>query len=478
MPIVSWIYTLAVLGAAVMGVNMTLLLVLGLIYQLPRPLASPPTVWPSVLVQLPIFNERYVIERLIDAAVALDYPADQLTIQVLDDSTDETSALARMRVAYHQARGRRVTYLHRTERTGFKAGALANGLTISPAEYVTVFDADFVPPPDFLRLTIPEFYADPQLGMVQARWSHLNADQNVLTRAQALILDGYFMIYQVARHRAGFLTNFNGSAGVWRTATIESAGGWQGDTLAEDLDLSYRAQLKGWRMSYLPQVTAPAELPVSILAFKRQQARWATGSFQVLRKLGPDLLQARLPLMSKIQGLFQLAGYLPFPLMFISMIGSLPMVLLHQHAPLNWGWLSLISLGLDILLGQVLLYKDWPKRLLSFPVLFMVGIGLTLTNTVATWEAFFGRNHKFIRTPKFSSLNQRETTYILPVDWTTWGELLLALYAFATGFVALERVPTMAPFIFIQAIGFGFTAALGFWQSGGLTRPAKSPESA
>jgi len=234
MLLLSWIYTAALFGLAVFGYNMLLMLGLTAWHRRqPKP-PRPPTVWPPVVVQLPIFNERYVVERLIDAAAALDYPPERLVIQVLDDSTDDTAAIAKARVAHHRARGRKITYHHRADRRGFKAGALATGLRAAPApvEFVAIFDADFVPPPDFLRRTLPAFQADPRLGMVQARWDHLNAEQSVLTRAQALALDGYFTVDQVARSRAGLLMNFNGSAGVWRRACIEAAGGWQGDTLA------------------------------------------------------------------------------------------------------------------------------------------------------------------------------------------------------------------------------------------------------
>ena len=474
MLLLSWIYTAALVGLAVFGYNMLLMLGLTAWHRRqPKP-PRPPTVWPPVVVQLPIFNERYVVERLIDAAAALDYPPERLVIQVLDDSTDDTAAIAKARVAHHRARGRKITYHHRADRRGFKAGALATGLRAAPVpvEFVAIFDADFVPPPDFLRRTLPAFQADPRLGMVQARWDHLNAEQSVLTRAQALALDGYFTVDQVARSRAGLLMNFNGSAGVWRRACIEAAGGWQGDTLAEDLDLSYRAQLKGWRLGYLPDVAAPAELPDSILALKRQQFRWAAGSYQVLRKLGSQLLTARMSPFHKAQGFLHLAGYAVQPLMLIALLLSLPVVLMRGQSPLNLSWLGWAGLG-PVLVGawgQITLRRDWPKRVLYYPILVMIGIGSSLSGTHAMWEAFTGRHHEFARTPKFSSASQRESAYALPLDWTTWGELVLALYALATSLLATELAPDLAPFIFLCALGFGYTAALGFWQAAGPRR--------
>jgi cellulose synthase/poly-beta-1,6-N-acetylglucosamine synthase-like glycosyltransferase len=489
MLLLVWIYAATLIGLALFGFNMLFMLAVAARRRPPsqipdagwgeRP-APPPVEWPHVLVQLPIFNERYVVERLMDAAAALDYPPERLAIQVLDDSTDDTSAIAKARAAHHRARGRQITYHHRARREGFKAGALAAGLRDAPpsAELVAVFDADFVPPPDFLRRIIPSFQSDPRLGMVQARWEHLNAEQNALTRAEALALDGYFTVDQVARSRAGLLMNFNGSAGVWRRVCIEAAGGWQGDTLAEDLDLSYRAQLNGWRLDYLPDVAAPAELPASILALKRQQFRWAAGSYQVLRKVGPRLLAARMPLFRKAQGWLHLAGYIVQPLMLAALLLSLPVVLARGQLPIHLSWLGWAGLG-PVLVGawgQMGLRRDWPKRILYYPVLVAIAIGSSLAGTHALWEAFAGRRCEFARTPKFSSANQRESAYALPIDWTTWGELLLALYALATGLLAVEMAPGLAPFIFLCALGFGCTAAMGFLQNGGVGRMERARE--
>jgi hypothetical protein len=503
--IVYSLYSATMALLAVYAAHMIVLFVAAVWPRAPRPAAPPPAEWPAVLVQLPLFNERYVVERVIDAAAALDYPAGRLFIQVLDDSTDDTSALARARIAHHRARGVNIAYLHRHRREGFKAGALAAGLAAEPrGEFVAVFDADFAPPAEFLRRLVPDFLTDPRLGLMQARWEHLNADHNPITRAQALAFDSYFSVEQVARSRAGWPLNFNGSAGVWRRACIEDAGGWQGDTLAEDFDLSYRAQLRGWRFDYRAEVTAAAELPPTVLAVKRQQFRWAKGAFQVLGKLGMDwmaaphsgerepqrgspaqaplapaphsgerepqrgspaqapLAPAPMPALRKSLGLLHLTGYLPHPLLVLSLLLSLPLVLLGERAP-RWGglgWLSLV-LPLVIAWGQWALRRDWPRTLRYFPVALLGMIGLALNNTWAFVEALVGRHTEFLRTPKCP----RDAAYAVPLDWTTWGELLLALYALATALLAVERLPSLAPVLFLYALSFGAVALAGLNES-------------
>jgi cellulose synthase/poly-beta-1,6-N-acetylglucosamine synthase-like glycosyltransferase len=280
-----------------------------------------PATWPRVTVQLPIFNERYVATRLIDAVCAFDYPRDRLEIQVLDDSTDDTTDRIARRVAHYRARGLDIHHLHRRRRTGYKAGALAAGCQQAQGELLAVFDADFVPPPEFLRETVPHF-ADPRLGVVQARWEHVNREYSLLTRAQAIFLDAHFLIEHVARNRAGHFFNFNGTAGIWRREAIVDAGGWHHDTLTEDLDLSYRAQLAGWRFLFLPEVTAPAELPVDVNAFKRQQFRWAKGSIQTARKLLGPVLRSDLPWSTKVEATIHLTNNAAYLLMvLLSLLG-------------------------------------------------------------------------------------------------------------------------------------------------------------
>jgi len=475
--LLSWLYAIALLGMAAFGLNIWLLTLVALADRLPHPwrrkLTPAPAVidWPTVLVQLPLYNERYVVERLIDVVAALDYPADKLTIQVLDDSTDDTAGIARSRVAYHRARGHAITYLHRANRSGFKAGALAAGLEASESEFVAIFDADFVPPADFLRRTIPEFARDRRIAIVESRWEHLNYNQDPFTQGLGLQLDCYFGIQQPASCVMGLLMNFNGSAGVWRRSAINDAGGWQGDTLAEDLDLSYRAQLKGWNLIYLPSVASPAELPTTMLAFKRQQFRWAKGSVQVLRKLNGQLFNARISLFRKVQGYIHLSGYLGHALVVISLLLSLPVVLLdHGRTPMRWELLQIAGFGppLMSLAAQLVLRKDWYKRLPYYPLWILVGIGLALTNLAAIWDAFLGTTNVFERTPKAPPGNQEVKTYGLPLDWTTWGETFLAFYAFVTAMLALELARGLAPVIFLYAIGFGYTAALGFLQADAL----------
>jgi cellulose synthase/poly-beta-1,6-N-acetylglucosamine synthase-like glycosyltransferase len=473
--ILSWLYAIFNMALAIFAFNMFLMLALAVRHW--RASLTPahlPEVseWPTVLVQLPTFNERYVVERLIDSAAALDYPPDRILIQVLDDSTDDTGALAEACVAHYQALGRRIEYHHRVDRAGYKAGALAAGLALAPGEFVALFDADFVPAPDFLRRIIPEFAGHPRLGIVQTRWGHLNPEQNMVTRAMALAFDSFFTVDQVARSGAGLLMNFNGSAGVIRRACIETAGGWQHDTLVEDMDLSYRAQLAGWRIKYRLDVVVPGELPASIIALKQQQYRWAKGATQVLRKLGWRLLTSDKPLFHKFQGLLHVSGYLPHPLIVFTLLLSLPVVLLHGRTPVHWGVLGVAALAppLSVLWGQLRLRHDWHMSWLYYPALFLVGIGLAVTDTRAIWDAFFGRTNVFVRTPKFATTHPRKNAYALPVDWSTWVELVLALYGLATTWLAVQWAPALAPFIMVYTAGFGFTALVGFWQSRGVRR--------
>ncbi len=487
MTLLAVLYSIAGVWLALYGLNA---LVLALLYLRARPtsflreessvprLPSDP---PPVTIQLPIYNERHVVVRLIDAVAALDYPRDRLQVQVLDDSDDETTALAARRIAYHQSRGVRIELVRRPDRSGYKAGALAYGLTRAWGEFIAVFDADFVPPPDFLKRTLPYFLQDPRLGMVQARWDHLNAEYSPLTRAQALALDGHFIVEQTARNRHGLLMNFNGTAGVWRRRCIEESGGWQTDTLSEDLDLSYRAQLAGWRCLYLPWVAVPAELPPQLAALKRQQFRWAKGSIQCLLKLTPSLLTSRLTLSQKIGAMLHLSSYLAHPLMLLLLLTALP---LFRYAgevrlPMAMAYLGFASLGPPLVyaLAQVALHRDWPRRLAYFPLLALLGTGIALNNTQAALQALLRRPSGFARTPKFrlegGQGRWERSDYRLSVDWTVVGEVLLSLYALLTMAVAWRSGNGYAlPFLALYAVGFGLTAWLGVWQ--GWVVPARS----
>jgi len=485
------------LWLAVYGFNSLILALLYLWHRRER--FSDPSVdavdLPPVTVQVPVYNERHVVERVIDAVAELDYPTERLQIQILDDSTDQTSQLAQVRAAYHRRRGVDVTVLRRPERDGYKAGALAWGMIHARGELIAIFDADFQPPTDFLRRVVPHFVDRPRLGMVQTRWAHLNADYSPLTRAQVLALDGHFVVEQIARCRSGLLMTFNGAGGVWRRCCIEKAGGWSADTLCEDLDLSYRAQLAGWSCAYLPDVSAPNEIPPQIAAFKRQQSRWAQGSIQALRKLAPSILRTpRLSLAQKAMALIHLSSYLAHALMVILLVVSLPILL----AP-NAFWVSIDGLGLACLgpplvylLSQHRLYADWGRRLRSLPLLALVGIGIAWRNTLAVWRGLTEWGGTFARTPKFHLEGKDgtwdESDYRLQGDPSIRGEIALALYAVIGAAVAWRTGQTgMLPFLVLNALAFGTVAGLGIvqaWTSrqGQSLRPAtesrpRNPES-
>ena len=347
---VSIIHALAAILLAIYGANALILTILYLRRRRQAPLEPPlPAVWPAVTVQLPVLNELHVVERLVDAVAALDYPRDRLQIQVLDDSTDETTAIAAACAERHRSQGIDVQVLHRTERPGFKAGALAAALSQASGEYIAIFDADFVPQADFLRCTVPMLQANPGAGFLQTRWAHLNDDYSGLTRAQSLALDGHFVVEQTVRQRSGWFFGFNGTAGLWRRSCIDDAGGWQTDTLCEDLDLSYRAQLRGWQGLYLPQVAAPAEIPPQLAALKRQQSRWATGSIQTFRKLAGQVALSHRPLHHRIQAMLHLGAYFCHPLMLLLLLLTLPLLWFGDPSahPLRWllAYLGLASVG-------------------------------------------------------------------------------------------------------------------------------------
>lgn len=432
--------------------------------------------WPSVVVQLPIYNERHVAPRLLAAVAALDYPRDRLIVQVLDDSTDETSALVAAHVEALARGGLTIQHVRRGSRAGYKAGALAHGLELVDCALAVVLDADFLPAPDFLRRTVPYLAADPQLGMVQTRWGHLNPYDNPLTLGQTLALDGHFVVEQTARNRAGWLINFNGSGGVWRTACIRAAGGWRDTTLTEDLDLSYRAQLAGWRFLYLPDVVVLAELPPQIAAYKQQQARWARGSTQTLVRTLIPLWRSRLSLGKRIMGTLHLCQYLPHPLMLILLLLTPPLLLTGQIQSLPLGPLGLAGLGppLIYVISQQRLYTDWARRLLAFPVLVALGTGIVWSNTRAVIEGLGpGRGGEFRRTPKFAQ-GWAGSSYALVDDPGLIIEALLACYALAGTAIALQVYPTLAPYMLLYAFAFTLVAGWGIWDSWTLRREARA----
>src|ERR1041384_991475 len=425
-----------------------------------------PKEWPPVTVQLPIFNEKYTVERLLRAVTRLDYPADRLQIQVLDDSTDDTYNLLARLVEAYKASGVNIELIHRVDRTGYKAGALKHGLQTATGELIAIFDADFVPKPDWLKRTVPPFQ-NPNLGCLQTRWGHTNQQYNSLTRAEAMGIDGHFIVEQTVRSKNGFFLNFNGTAGLWRRACIEDAGGWQWDTLTEDLDLSYRAQMRGWKFDYLPDVVVPAELPPQVEAYKKQQFRWAKGSVQVVRKILPTVLRANLPLRVRFMALLHLTGYFVHPLMLSLLLLTLPVGLLVPGA------FKIFPISIFAGLGPPLLYltatatqhRSILKRLKSFPLLVIVGFGLSLSTTVAVLEGLFSKGGAFIRTPKLNVSDKRQgkpkidRAYVAPLSSMVWVEIILGIYAFVTAIVLAPYIGWgIIPWMIIYTLGFFYIA--------------------
>jgi cellulose synthase/poly-beta-1,6-N-acetylglucosamine synthase-like glycosyltransferase len=480
--LLSMIYAVAAVWLAVYALNSFVLTFL--YWRRREETTSAPTLssYPRVTVQLPIFNEAHVVERLIDRAARMQYPRDRLQIQVLDDSTDETTALARKRVAYHRARGVDIELLHRHHRRDFKGGALREGMESASGEFFALFDADFVPPEDFLLQTIPHFLERPRLGFVQTRWGHINDGYSPLTGAQGIALDGHFAVEQPARYRTGLYLNFNGSAGVWRRECIEDAGGWQGDTLCEDMDLSYRAQLAGWEPMYLRDVVCQAEIPAQIHALKRQQARWASGSISCALKLWRPLVEAPASAFKRVEGLIHLTSYLVHPLMLVILALSVPLLYLRLPLAYPLTYLSLASLGPPTMYvwAQRSLYPDWIRRLRHFPFLVLLGTGLTLSNSRAIYRALTGMREEFGRTPKFRLEREwdewRGSRYVLSFDWSAVGEALAALYALLGVAIALQQGNLFAvPFLMLYVAGLGYVAFLTILHSSRGWLKSKTP---
>jgi cellulose synthase/poly-beta-1,6-N-acetylglucosamine synthase-like glycosyltransferase len=431
---------------------------------------------PPVTIQLPIYNEMYVADRLIDAVCEMDYPRELMEIQVLDDSTDETREIAELAVRRHAARGFDIKYLHRVDRTGYKAGALEAGLRTAKADYIAIFDADFIPPKDFLLKTLPHF-DEPRVGMVQARWGHINEDYSLLTKVQAILLDAHFVLEHGSRNRAGCFFNFNGTAGIWRREAIESAGGWQHDTLTEDLDLSYRAQLRGWQFRFLPHVVSPAEVPVEMNSFKSQQHRWAKGSIQTCMKLLPMILRSKQPLKVKVEAFFHLTANFNYLLMCLLSILMFPAMWVRY----NMGWTEMLLIDVPLfiaatasffrfyMLAQRELHTDWRTRLKYLPFLMSVGIGLSVNNTKAVLEALFKKQSEFARTPKYGIERDSDDwsgkKYHQTIGLQTLIELALGLYFTGTVFYALiNQIYGTVPFLMLFQVGFLYTSLLSILQ--------------
>jgi len=470
--------------------------------EIPAPNAAlPDHDLPAVTVQLPIYNERYVVERLLEATAALDWPRDRLQIQLLDDSEDETVAIAADVVRRLRDQGVNVEQVRRPQRTGYKAGALAWGMASATGDFIAIFDADFVPTPDFLRRTIPAFLGgmtlsgaidpaiDPgQVAFVQARWDHLNPDYSLLTRSQALALDGHFGVEQPGRNAAGYPFGFNGSAGVWRRAAIEDprVGGWQADTLCEDLDLAYRAQLAGWQGVYLKDVAVPAEVPPQLLAFKRQQYRWAKGSVQTLVKQTANVLRSHWNLRQKAAALAHLGNYLIHPALLAILLTAVPLQLLDAPPAAPLGALSLASFGPPLLYfvaQRTIAGRRWLHRLLVLPVLMLFGVGVALNNSLAVWSGLRTRGGDFARTPKFhvekSRDDWRASDYRLQVSRVTIAELALALYALAGVAGAwMNHDLWSAFFMGLYVAGFGAIACTDLWQSSAAARQVRKRSAA
>ena len=435
---------------------------------------------PVVTIQLPLYNEMYVVDRLFDAVCQIDYPRDRLEIQVLDDSTDETCQIAELAVRRHALQGIDIKYIHRQDRTGYKAGALDEGLKVARGTFVAIFDADFSPKADFLMRSV-HYFTDPKVALVQARWGHINEDYSLLTKIQAVLLDAHFVLEHGSRNRAGCFFNFNGTAGIWRKEAIADGGGWQHDTLTEDLDLSYRTQLKGWQFVFVQDHVAPAELPVEMNAFKSQQHRWAKGSIQTFLKLMPRILRSDQPFKVKAEAFFHLSANFNYPLMCVLSVLMAPSMVIRY----NMGWYEMLLIDIPLFFAatasvanfymvcQRELYpRTWTERLKYVPLLMSIGIGLAVNNTKAVFEALFNKPSEFVRTPKYcvegrsddwSGKKYRQSVAIQPMI-----ELALGLYFTATLFYALANgIYGTVPFLMLFQVGFLYTGMLSLFQQYG-----------
>jgi cellulose synthase/poly-beta-1,6-N-acetylglucosamine synthase-like glycosyltransferase len=472
------LYFLTLVILAILGFHRYVMVWLYFRHREKRAVPMPlPRRLPRVTVQLPIYNEMYVVDRLVESVAAIRYPRERLEIQVLDDSTDETCAIARRTVARFRDQGYDIHYLHREKREGYKSGALDAGLRVATGEFVLIFDADFVAPPDILEKTLGSF-EDPGVGMVQVRWGHINRDYSLLTQVQSIMLDGHFVMEHGARSRSGRFFNFNGTAGVWRKETILDAGGWHHDTLTEDLDLSYRAQMKGWRFTYLQDLVSPAELPVEMNAFKTQQRRWAKGSVQTCRKLLPRVLASDLPWWVKAESAFHLTANLAYPLMVL-LAGLLFPAMVMRY---DMGWQEMAIVDVPIFLAATasvcsfyvcaqkeLFPASWKARVRYIPAVLAVGIGLSINNAVAVVEGLFGGSSEFERTPKYrieaASDEWRQKRYKGAIGVVPYVELALGIYFSIVALYALTYGLFGAlPFIALFQWGYFYTSGMSLVQ--------------
>lgn len=428
--------------------------------------------YPHVTLQLPIFNEMYVIERLIKSACEIDYPMEKMEIQVLDDSTDETVGIVAKIVKEYQNAGFDIQHIHRLDRTGFKAGALKEGLKTAKGEFVAIFDADFIPKKNFLKIVLP-FFNDPKIGMVQTRWEHLNRNYSLMTQIQALSLDGHFVIEQQVRNKANYFINFNGTSGMWRKSCIFDAGNWEADTLTEDLDLSYRAQLKGWKFKYLTDFTTPAEVPSEINSVKSQQFRWTKGAIETCKKILPRVWKSKYPLRMKILSTFHLTNNIVFPFILMACLLNVPIVLIKNSGEYDTYFmfmsvfvLAFIGSFILYLYSQKDVYDDWRSRVLLFPVFMAGSMGFAINNTKAVIEAIFNKKSEFVRTPKYLIVDKKDTwidkKYVhKKVSLTVIFELIVSLYSFSGVVISIITLQISAiPFQLMYSMGFGLVAYL------------------
>jgi cellulose synthase/poly-beta-1,6-N-acetylglucosamine synthase-like glycosyltransferase len=434
---------------------------------------------PRVTIQLPIFNERYVVERLLEAVTRIDYPRARLEIQVLDDSTDETRFVASRLVSEYARAGHPISYYHRDHREGFKAGALADGMKHSNGEFIAIFDADFIPPPPIIRQMV-NYFTEPRVAVVQGRWTWVNRHYSNLSEVEAILLDGHFVIEHGARNFSGRFFNFNGTAGMWRRTAIEEAGGWQHETLTEDTDLSYRAQLKGWRFIYDPNIQCPSELPVEMNSFKTQQARWAKGLIQVAKKLLPLIWRSPQPLYIKLEATFHLTANLAYPFMVVFSVILLPAMIVRFYQ----GWFQMLYLDLPLFLASTcsvssfymvaqreLYPQDWWKRIRFVPFLMATGIGLAVTNSIAVIEALLGKRSEFVRTPKYRVELKEEgwehKKYVRHrCGWKPFVELGLAAYfVFTTAYSFRVENYLTVPFLLLFFIGYSYMGMMSLFQT-------------
>jgi len=449
---------------------------------------------PGITVQLPLYNEMYVVDSLLDSVSKIDYPKDRLQIQVLDDSTDETVGITERAVARVREMGFDIEHIHRIDRTGFKAGALADAMPKARYDLFAIFDADFRPTPEFLR-QIVHYFTDPKVGVMQARWGHMNEEQSLLTRVQGLMLNGHFLVEHPARNRNGLFFNFNGTGGMWRRQAIEDAGGWTHDTITEDLDLSYRAQLKGWKFVYNPDIVCPAELPVEMNAFKSQQHRWAKGSIQVMWKILPLLFRSNQPLRIKVEGFFHLTTNLSYLLIVPMCLLSLPMLVLRARiadgtlgAVIDIGILLCATASMVVFytVAQLIGYKKALRRWYLVPMLMAMGVGMAVNQFKAVFEGVIGHQSAFIRTPKYNlnassagSANWVAKRYRGVRNWVPFVELFFAVYfTISVGFAVSQGLWGTVPFVMIFFVGFWYISMLSLFQGRRRAAPKTQPTAA